>query len=109
MAVFIVELNKRSSIPAPAPKQMFKSGIVQSTNFELRRCERSEVNKLVSFIQSADEGALRKMTFPGPIFEFRPDKQTLIAEIESGSGLYPDVPSPGGDIPDVEPERGPCL
>src|SRR5213075_2305589 len=43
VAVFAVELNKRSEHAIAPPQGIFRSGIVKSTNFGLRRCTKSEV------------------------------------------------------------------
>lgn len=102
IAIFAVELNKRSERAAPPPHGMFKSGIVKSTNFGLRRCTRAEVDQLMRLIDSANEGALREMTYPGYVLDLRDDRRALLKDVEYGSGLYGKVP-PAGQIPEVDP------
>jgi hypothetical protein len=108
MGVFAVELNKRSEHAVAPPPEMFRSGIVKSTNFGLRRCAKSEVDQLRHFIDSVSDAALREMTYPGFLLGLHPDRNSLLKEIERGSGMYHRDPSDVNDIPEVYPGISPC-
>jgi hypothetical protein len=81
---------------------MFKSGIVKSTNFGLRRCTKPEVDQLMRSIDSASDDVFREMTYPRYLLDLHYDKTWLLKAIENGSGLYDKVP-PAGQIPEVDP------
>ncbi len=99
VGVFAIELAKRTEHAVPPPPEMFKSGIVKSTNFGLRRCTKSEVDQLMQLIRSANDSSLREMTYPGLFFDLHDDKDSLLKAIEYGSGLYHKFPPSVNFIP----------